>query len=254
MRAYLIRALRTDIGGFTIRLFDAWHITYLLLIFGIALGLYFLWRGKDAATRRKSVSRCLVITVCTYALDFFVMPLYTDGIAVDKLPFHICTALSILACFGQFHPKCGWLKTPAVVLSIVAPMMYLCYPGTALIGVSPLSYQVLQTFFYHGALFCYGFLSVSLGEVELHMERVKNELALIVGIALWAGFGNYLFNDGTRHFDWFFLTGSTFPFVPARLMPLVVIACVFGVVLCVYGVYYLCKYLAAKYRAGYAHI
>ena len=68
-------------------------------------------------------------------------------------------------------------------------------------------------------------------------------------IACWAMLGNLTYSqniydyDAYPHFDWFFITGSTFDFLPKPLMPFAVIAAVFCTALIVYGIYYLVIYI-----------
>lgn len=53
---------------------------------------------------------------------------------------------------------------------------------------------------------------------------------------VWAFFGNYAYlgiPDG-HHYDWFFITGSTFPFVPEWLMPFAVFFAVYGMCALIY--------------------
>lgn len=126
--------------------------------------------------------------------------------------------------------------------------MYLTYPGSALGGVSPICYRVVQTFLFHGALLGYGVLSVTTKQVELDVKKVWKELVVIVVIACWASIGNALYETSTHHYDWFFLTGSTFPFIPKPLMPFAVIIAVFGMVMIIYGLNYLIKHIYSKHN------
>lgn len=60
----------------------------------------------------------------------------------------------------------------------------------------------------------------------------------IICIALWASLGNAVYSNPDHHYDWFFLTGSSFPFVPEPLMPLAVVVAILGMVFIIYGIYY----------------
>ncbi len=246
MRKWIIKLMDKNVYGLTIDLFDAWHIAYLVVIVGVAITLGVLLKNKSDKVKKTVMQTYLIVAAVSYALDFILMPFYDETIDVDKLPFHICTVMSIIACFAQFNKHFSWLKAPAVMLCIVGPLMYICYPGTALGDISPLSYKVTQTFFYHACLFTYGYLAIAFGEIKPEIKKCWRELALICAIAVWAGIGNLMFNDGTRHFDWFFLTGSTFPFVPTFLMPFAVIAAIFSMVMIIYGIYYGVMHIAAK--------
>lgn len=167
------------------------------------------------------------------------MPLYRNGIDIDKLPFHFCTLTSILACFVQFSKKFTFMKEPVTMLAIVAPLMYLVYPGSAIGEITPFCYKVLQTFIYHGVVFTWRFLSITTKRTEIDIKRSYKSAILIACIVIWAAFGNAAYSSESHHYDWCFITGSTFPFIPEFLMPFVVIACVFGMVLIIYGLYYL---------------
>ena len=103
--------------------------------------------------------------------------------------------------------------------------MYLTYPGSALGEISPFVYKVVQTFVYHGLVFGYGVISITTGDVKLQFKKIYHELIALALIIIWAYLGNLAYAD----YDWFFLTGSTFPFIqPSWLMPFVVLACVFA--------------------------
>ncbi len=222
-----------------ITLFSVWHFLYIFLILGaIFLGAYLL-KNKSKEIRRGVLSTISTLIVVTYLGDFFVHPFVYGEMNIDKLPFHICTVLCPIIAFTQFNKKFEKLKEPVTVLAIVAPLMYITYPGSALGGVSPWDYVVVQTFLYHGLVLAWGVLRLTTQETEFAYKNVWQALIMICCIALWAGLGNVIYNNFTdHHFDWFFLTGSTFPFVPTPLMPLAVIAAVFGMVNIIYGIYY----------------
>ncbi len=248
MRDFILGLLDDHLGGLVIDLFDPWHIAYIVLIVGAAIFMAFWGNKKSPEVRRRIVDGYLIALLIAYALDFFVMPLHDDAtIHIDKLPFHLCTSLGIIAAFARFNKKFAALKDPSAVLCLVGSLMYITYPGTALGDISPISYRVTQTFFYHGCMMTYGFLSLAYGEVKLDIRKVWREGCLLGGIALWAALGNWLFNNDSRHFDWLFLTGSTFPFIPAPLMPLASLGAIYGMVLIIYGLYYWVAHLFARH-------
>ena len=227
-----------NIGGPTIGLFSIWHIMYLVVILGIVIGGIFLLRNRSEKTKRRVVSIALIFALVTYAADFFAMPFYINGdiyAYLDKLPFHICTSISIIAAFTHFK-KIKWLETPVAVLCVVAPLMYMTYPGSALSG-SAFSYRVVQTMLYHGAVLAYGVWAISTKQVEMKIKNVWKELVVIVVIALWATLGNTLYVFGDRSYNWFFMNGSPFGF-PAQIQPFITIFAVYLMCLIIYGIYY----------------
>ena len=241
-----------------IALFNFWHILYFVLIVGgiITAGVFL---KKATVETKNKVFSILSISICAlYAFDYFAIPLYNthecaDGyvmymLDVDKLPFHICTVLCPVVAFVQFNKRFARVREPVAILAIVAPLMYLTYPGSAVGDLSAFCYKVLQTFIYHGVLLAWGYLNLAVGFVKPAFKRCYKVLIGICLIATWAMIGNLTYgtcfdHDGSPHYDWFFLTGSTFPFIPKPLMPFAVIAAVFCVALMVYGLYYLVLYI-----------
>lgn len=217
-----------------IDLFDRWHFLYLFIVFGGTLLLAYFVRSE--AAREKAMRVMAYLTVGLYVADFFIMPLSDsyNGISIDKLPFHICTIMAVLVPFVQFNGKFQGIKVPVVTLSVTSSLMWMCYPGSALGGQPPFSYVIFQTFMYHGLLFCWGVLNLAYGAVELDIRKIWKELCGILMILLWSAFGNTIYNEQ----NWFFIRKSIFSFLPDEIMPPVVVFCVFGSCLVVYGVYY----------------
>lgn len=258
MREILLKVFEkvyVDVGSFwEIALFNHWHIIYFLLIIGgsITAGIFM---KKAAKERQTKIFEILAIALCAlYIFDYFAIPLYNthecaDGsilymLDVDKLPFHICTVLCPVVAFVQFNKKCARFREPVAILAIVAPLMYLVYPGAAVGELHALCYKVVQTFIYHGVLLAWGYLNLATGYVKPAFKRCYKVLIGLALIACWAMIGNLTYgtgfdHDGDPHYDWFFLTGSTFDFIPKYIMPFAVIAAVFCVALMVYGIYYL---------------
>lgn len=241
IRDFLINLFETREEPFDVTLYSVWHILYVVCIFASIIGSAFYLKGKDILVKQRILNFVAYAIVVVYIADFFIQPLYRDGeMDVDKLPFHICTMLCPVIAFTQFNKRFSCIKEPVAILSIISPLMYIIFPGTALGTVSPFCYRIMQTFLYHGLLLAYGVLMLTTKKV---IPNVRNSYKCLIGIcltAVWATFGNLAYSEGGwgNGFDWFFLTGSTFPFIPSWLMPFVVIACTFAAVMVVYGVYY----------------
>ena len=232
-----------------IGLFDIWHFIYLFVIYGGTIALSLLFKNKDEKAKEKVIRLFAYLTIGLYVADFFIMPLSDSysGISTYKLPFNICTIMAVMVPFVQFNKKLSGIKTPVVVLSIASSLMWMCYPGTALGGQPPFCYVIFQTFMYHGFLFCWATLNLTLGAVTLDIRKVWKEFVGILMILVWATFGNTVY-DGD--FNWFFIEKSIFPFLADEIMPPVVVGCVFGVCLVVYGAYYGIKAIANKEKVA----
>ena len=237
MKEFVLKLFSEHNSTNQIDLFDGWHFLYLFIVFGgaILLSLTFRHRSDRAKTNLLRVMACL--TIGLYIADFFIMPLSDsyNGISIDKLPFHICTFMGVLVPFAQFNKAFAKIKAPIVTLSIAATLMWMCYPGSALGGQPPFCYLIFQTFMYHGLLFNWGVLNLSLGAVKLDIRKIWMELCGILIILVWSMFGNAIYNNQ----NWFFTKHSIFEFIPDEIMPPVVVVCVFSVCLAVYGAYYL---------------
>lgn len=222
-----------------IGLFDVWHFLYLFIILGGSVLLAVLFHTKPEKTREKLLRIMALITIGIYVADFFIMPLSDsyNGISVDKLPFHVCTLMSVMVPFVQFNKKLKPLLPTIVTMSVASSMMWMCYPGSALGGQPPFSYVIFQTFMFHGFLFCWGFLNLALGKVTLKFKNIWKELCCTLIILVWAWFGNTVY---AGH-NWFFIKESIFPFLPDKVMPPVVVFCVFGTCFLVYVFYYAIK-------------
>lgn len=229
-----------------IKLFNLWHFLYIVLIIGVTVLIALKGSGRrDSGKRTVWLNAIAGILVTTYLLDFMIQPFMTDSFSmnIDKLPFHICIVMCPLIVLVQFCKKANWLKMPVTVFSLVASLMYITYPGSALGGITFYSYRVVQTFFYHGLLFAYGFLNLAWDVVELKWSRIWHCAVVLVCLELWAGLGNFSYNHGDEHFDWLFITGSTYPFIPKPLMPVVVFVAIMGMVAIIYALYFLFRRL-----------
>lgn len=220
-----------------IGLFDGWHFLYLFIVFGGSVLLALFFKDKSEKAKEKVIRLFAYLTIGLYLADFFIMPLSDsyNGISVDKLPFHICTLMAVLTPFVQFNKKFLPIKDTVVTLAIASSVMWMCYPGSALGGQPPFSYVIFQTFMFHGFLFCWGFLNLALGAVTLDIRKIWKEFCGILIILIWAAFGNTVYGGH----NWFFIHESIFPFLSDEIMPFMVVFCVFGTCLVVYGVYYL---------------
>lgn len=240
MREFVVKLLSTTEGKYDITLFSVWHFMYIFMICGATLALALYLRNKAPETQKKWTNALAVALISTYIADFFLMPLSrTDySIDIDKLPFHICTLTAVMVQFVQFNSKFARLKQTVVCLATVSALMYICYPGSALGGILPWSYRVVQTFLFHGLSLTWGVINMTTGEVKMSYRNLPHEFMALLCMTVWAAIGNTLYSTTDRHFDWFFITGSTFPFIPKRLMPLVTVCSILAMCAIIHTIYY----------------
>ncbi len=258
MHNFLIHLLEKKEEPFEIAFLNVFHILYLLIILSLSIGLAFYLRKhpeRSEATLRK-LTYALVIV---YVADIFLQPFVSSDFTmnIDKLPFHLCTVLCPIVAFVQFNKKFERFIEPVAFLAVTAPLMYLVYPGSAIGEISPFCYKILQTFVYHGLLLAWAICTVSSGKFTPKFKNCYKPLVLLVILAVWATFGNFAYNtayaggDGNHHYDWLFLTGSSFGMSP-YIMPFLSIAAIYGTTLCVYGIYFGWIKIMAKMTASKA--
>lgn len=244
MREMVARFFSENNSELEIQLFNEWHFLYLFVVFGGSLLLACLWRNKSAESQDKLVRAMALLTIGLYIADFFCMPLSDSysGISQDKLPFHICTLMGVLAPFVQFNKKFAPIKDIVVSLSVTSSVMWMCYPGSALGGQPPFCYQTVQTFMFHGFLYAWGFLNLTTGAVVLDLRKIWRDFVGVLCVLVWAAFGNAIYPNDQ---NWFFINSSIFEFLPDDVMPPVVVFCVCGSCFVVHCVYYVVRYIIA---------
>ena len=230
-------------GGEIFRCFGVWHFVYIALA-AVAFTLIFLSlksKGKD--TKDKVMLTLINISFGLYILDFFLMPFAYGEIDIEKLPFHICTAMCV-ACFLSNHiERLKPLRVHFALLGFISNLVYLIYPaGVMWHATHPLSYRVVQTLIFHGIMSLYGLLTLVYDGKELSFKTCYRDLAVILGMTVWALVGNLLYNgeagEYSHFFNWFFVIRDPFYILPADIapfiMPFVNIGLFFGVEMLVY--------------------
>ncbi len=245
MRALFFRLfsdtpLQSDI---VIESFNVWHILYVLLIIGGTIGMAFLLKNKSLETKEKVLRFLAYALVISYISDFFVHDFvyadYENGeyiraeLNMDKLPFHICTVLCPIIAFTQFNKRFAKFLEPVAALAIVAPLMYITYPSSG-VGGEPWCYRTVQTMFFHGVEFAWGFLVVATGKTKFTFKNIWKAAVVLAGITLWAKLGNILLE-----YNWFFLREDPFGIgLPSWSLIFLVPLAIFAMVALIYGIYY----------------
>lgn len=230
-------------GGEIFRCFGVWHFVYIALA-AVAFTLIFLsLKSKDKDTKDKVMITLINISFGLYILDFFLMPFAYGEIDIEKLPFHICTAMCV-ACFLSNHiERLKPLRVHFALLGFISNLVYLIYPaGVMWHATHPLSYRVVQTLIFHGIMSVYGLLTLVYDGKELSFKTCYRDLAVISGMTVWALVGNLLYNgeagEYSHFFNWFFVIRDPFYILPANIapfiMPFVNIGLFFGVEMLAY--------------------
>jgi hypothetical protein len=129
-------------------------------------------------------------------------------------------------------------------------LIYVIYPaGVGWYQIHPLSYRVIQTLLFHGAMTAYGILTLALGEDRLSWRSSLQELPVIIAVTAWAILGNTVYNGTAGEYDhmfnWFFVVRDPFYILPADIapfaMPFVMILVIYVADLLIYTAYFAIK-------------
>lgn len=251
MRDLLLKIFSDDIGGPDITVFGFFHILYLFIILGLTFLINYLLVKKSQETKTKALNIMALILVILYLGDFFVHPFKTgeNALIVDKLPFHICTLSCVLIAITRVFPNhTKGIRQAVPILGLVGSLMYITYPNGAVgPGVKAFSYTILQTFIYHGLLFMYGVTSIVTLDIEVNYKKIWVEAIMIASLVLIALGANASYTTPEHHYDWFFVTGSSFG-VNKYLMPFLMFVIIFAMCNAIYLITYGVKAIIKKKR------
>ena len=225
-------------GGKVFVCFGLWHWCFIAAAFLIGAIAAVKLKKMGTQARERALNRWIGLAFGLYIADFFLMPLAYGEIDVEKLPFHVCTAMCV-ACFlsRRWEPLKPWRGSLAL-LGFVSNLVYLIYPaGVMWHGVHPVSYRVIQTLSFHAIMAVYGFLALCYDSEGLTWRK---NLEVIVAMTGWALFGNTLYGGYPRLFNWFFVVRDPFNILPEAIapwvMPFVNVALFFGVETVICGI------------------
>ena len=211
-------------GGEVFRCFGLWHWCYILLAVGAVLVATLKMKKMGMQAREQALNRWINLAFGLYIADFFLMPFAYEAIDMEKLPFHVCTAMCV-ACFlsRRWEPLKPWRGSLAL-LGFVSNLVYFFYPaGVMWQQVHPQSYRCVQTLTFHAVMAIYGFLTLCFGEQAISCKHWRKDLTVISAMTLWAVLGNSLYNGqagGYDHFfNWFFVVRDPFYILPEAIAP-----------------------------------
>lgn len=262
MYKILSELLSDKTGGVIFECFSVWHFLYMAVIFGTIIAVVLILKNKSDKAKKRAADIAVGIALGLYALDFFLMPFAYGEIHIEKLPFHVCTAMCVMCFLSRRVKFLERFKGQIALLGFLSNLIYVLYPaGVMWYQIHPFSYRALQTLMFHGSMTAYGIFVLSFGEVKLNWKKCHKELVVIGGMTLWALIGNILYEGNTPNYyydaNWFFLQRDPLSLFPADIspyvMPFIVIAAFFAAEMLIYSVYYLvCKiaYKAKKKEAS----
>lgn len=247
MYAIISEILSDKKGGITFSCFGIWHLCYMFAAFAvIAITVYYL-QNKDKNAKQKAIDLFIHCAFGLYIADFFLMPFAYGEIDVEKLPFHVCTAMCVMCFLSRHNGFLGKFRMQFALLGFISNLVYLVYPaGVMWYQVHPLSYRVIQTLLFHALMTGYGLLALIYDDRKLAWKNCGKDLTVIICMTLWALLGNALYTGeawgNSYHFNWFFVTQDPFYLLPENIAPYIMpplnIALFFAVEMLVYLIYF----------------
>lgn len=218
MYAFMSNLLGDIKDGYIFTLFDLWHIGYVMLFAGIAVFFSLRLRNKDSVMRSRVIEAFGNLAFGLYIADFFLMPFAYGEIHIEKLPFHVCTAMCVL-CF--LSRRVGFLKKFKLQITMMGFISNLCFllvpAGVMWAQVHPLCYRAVQTLTFHGVMVVYGFLVLLYERQEFSWKKLHKDLILAASMTLWALLGNTLYNNEGHFHNWFFVVRDPFFVIPENI-------------------------------------
>ena len=224
MYAFFSELLSDKKDGTIFSCFGLWHLIYLLIaITAIAIVIVCL-KNKSKDVAQRTISTLINCAFGLYIADFFLMPFAYGEIDVEKLPFHVCTAMCVMCFWSRHNTFLGRYKQQFALLGFISNLVYLIYPaGLMWYQVHPFSYRVIQTLLFHGLMTAYGLLVLLFDAVIFDRKQCCKDLAVLASMTLWAILGNTLYTGEawghTNNFNWFFTTRDPFYILPENIAP-----------------------------------
>ncbi len=244
MYNFLHKILQDHTGSAVFAPYNLWHCLYLVLLIGSITAIGLLLKNKSEKIKTRAVDLTISLAFGLYMADFFLMPFSYGYVDIDKLPFHICTLMSVM-CFASRHNAfLGRFKTAFTMMGLVGALIYVAYPaGVANGEVSIFSYRILQTLLFHGLMVAYGVWSLLFGDAKPTWRTSYKDLGVISANILLAVIANHLYSgvENGRSFNWCFIVSDPLCIIPDSVapyvMPFIIIAIFFAIDMLIYLIY-----------------
>jgi hypothetical protein len=182
---------------FSFKPFSLCHILYLIIIFGAIITVLIAFRNKDKEIKIKTVDYTINAAFALYMLDFFIMPISQGEISINKLPFHLCTLMSIMCLLSRHFDRFSKFKNSFTLLGMIGALMYLTYPAGVSNGNGDFfdgyTYRIIQTVLYHGLMVAHGVFAIAYGDIKLKWSNFKYDIITILCVTVWAMLGNMIY-------------------------------------------------------------
>ncbi len=241
MFEFLSGLLSDKKGDVIFTCFSFYHFIFIFVFISLVVASC-LYVKRESKYKKRVIESYINIAFGLYILDFFLMPFAYGGIDIEKLPFHICTAMCIMCYLSNHNEFFEKYKIQFATLGFLSNLIYLVYPaGVMWHAVHPLSYRVIQTLCFHGVMMVYGALVLIFENDGFKWKKCYRDLIVIAAMTVWALLGNTLYNSELRVYNWFFVVQDPFNMfsksVAPYIMPILNIVLFFAVEVFVYFIF-----------------
>ena len=222
------------------------HCLYVILILAAVVTLSIVFVNKSEKTKNRVLNITAILVIAVYVFDFFVQPFWNNGnIAINKLPFHLCTLVGVLIPFVNFAGALKFARQTVAVWAILAPLAFVLFPLNYINrAVAPYSYPIIQTFLFHGLEIFWGVFMLVSKKVVLRWRDIWQPIAGLLPAAAWATIGQELYYPGERGENFMFLRTDISAYAPQWMwVPALLIAASIAIAL-----FYLIYWLVIKIK------
>ena len=121
------------------------------------------------------------------------MPFSEMEIAIEKLPFHICTLMSVMSLLSRKTKILSKFKTSFTLMGMIGALLYLVYPA-GVKEANGYSYRIVQTVLYHGLMIAHGVFAICFNDLDLRRKTLKYDLIAITSLAVIAVVANNIYS------------------------------------------------------------
>lgn len=225
-------------GGEIFVLFGGWHFFYMGVVAALIAFALLRNRNREGLRMTGSGIRNAGAFLCDlgfymYIADFFLMPFAYEEIDIEKLPFHVCTAMCVMCYISRRSKRLKTFYPNIALLGFVSNLVYLIYPaGVMWHAVHPSSYRVIQTLLFHAIMTAGCTLTILDREYRPGFKAFWKNAVTVGAMTVWAVLGNLFYYGSAGKYDndfnWFFVTADPFEMIRrpegAYIMPFVTTA------------------------------
>ena len=122
MFVFLSEILSDKKGGIIFTCFSAFHMALIFAFVCLAV-LACVYVIKKGNNKKRVIDFFINLAFGLYILDFFLMPFAYGKIDVEKLPFHVCTAMCVTCFLSRYNSFFAKFKLQFAMLGFLSNLI-----------------------------------------------------------------------------------------------------------------------------------